>query len=399
MMLDVDRFKNVNDTLGHAAGDELIRQLGARLVGSLARGTLCARLGGDEFAIMLSDVAGTADAEKVAGRMLLEMEHPFVLEGQQVVCSVSIGIAVSDEGDKTGSDLLRKADIALYEAKSKGRRRHQVFFHELNDIVLRKRAVEQDLRTALEDGTLTAAYQPVFNSTGSRVVGAEALVRWQHPVHGTLPPAVLIAIAEERGLIEAIGRRVLQLACHLLKETSIPWIAVNVSPAQLRSEQFATDVASELQRVNVSADRLQIEIKEPALMEDETGAAATLSQLRALGIKVVLDNFGTGYSSLNYLRQYRVDKVKIDRSLVTQMTASSEGTTVVQAIISLARSLKKGIAAEGVESEDEKAFLMEFGCDEIQGFWLSKPLTAIQLRSRFELGSRPLGTHKTLAGS
>ena len=216
-MLDVDRFKNVNDALGHAAGDELIRQLGARLEGSLARGTLRR----DLAATNLRSCFPTSPEQPTLRRWLaacwIEMEPPFVLEGQQVVCSVSIGIAISDEGDKTGSDLLRKADIALYEAKSKGRRRHQVFFREFNDIVLRKRAVEQDLRTALEDGTLTAAYQPVFDFTGSRVVGAEALVRWQHPVHGTLPPAVLIAIAEERGLIEAIGRRVLQLACHLLR--------------------------------------------------------------------------------------------------------------------------------------------------------------------------------------
>lgn len=382
MMIDLDRFKNVNDTLGHPAGDQLIRQMGERLRDvTQSVGTL-ARLGGDEYAVILGRVESDADAERVADRILLETRRPFVLNGEQVVSSVSIGIAVAGRGEKDASDLLRRADIALYEAKSKGRKRHQVFFPELSEIVLRRRSIEQDLRLALEDGSISTAYQPVFDNQAKRVLGAECLIRWQHQVHGGLAPEVLISIAEERGLIEPIGELILQSACHMLQVTSLPWVSLNLSAVQLRGETFAENVLATLQRFGVDPHRLQFEIKEAALIADDATTAVNLNALRGAGAKMALDDFGTGYSSLNYLRHYPVDKVKIDRSLVNQLALSPECQAITRAIVSLAKSLNKIVAAEGVATSQEQELVVAMGCDELQGFALSKPLSAVQFRSQ-----------------
>jgi diguanylate cyclase (GGDEF)-like protein len=386
MMIDLDRFKNVNDTLGHPAGDQLICQMGERLkeiVGGF--GTL-ARLGGDEFAVILSRVENEAEAETIANRILLETRRPFVLNGEQVVSSVSIGIAVAELDARDASDLLRKADIALYEAKSKGRKRHQVFFPELSEIVLRRRSIEQDLRLALENGSITTAYQPVFDSQADRIVGAEGLIRWQHPVHSGLAPEVLISIAEERGLIEPIGELILQSACHLLQMTSLPWVAVNLSPVQLRNEGFAENVLATLNRLGVEPRRLQFEVKEAALMAEDAVTSVNLNSLRAAGAVIALDDFGTGYSSLNYLRHYPVDKVKIDRSLVNQLSSSPECQAIIRAIVSLAKSLNKVVAAEGITTRQEQKLVVAMGCDELQGFGLSRPLSTVQFRS--QIGDR-----------
>ena len=393
MMIDLDRFKNVNDTLGHPMGDELIRQVAERLRSVVGESGVLARLGGDEFAVVLDRIDGESDAERVAERILIEMQRPFVLNGEQVTAGVSIGTAVAT-GESDPSDLLRRADIALYEAKSKGRRRHQLFFTELSDIVLRRRAIEQDLRVALEDGSIAAVYQPIFDSRSDRVVGAEALVRWHHPVHGAMSPEVFIAIAEERGLIDALGERVLELVCQLLRETSLPWVAINLSSVQLRSEGFAADTLRTIERLGVAPERLQFEIREATLIADEAATIANLGVFRASGARVALDDFGTGYSSVNYLRQYPVDKIKIDRTLVDQLPASRECEAITRAIVSLAKSLDKTVAAEGVESAEVRALVTEIGCDEVQGFALALPLTHLQLRSQYgDLWDRPPGAY------
>jgi len=384
MMIDLDRFKNINDTLGHPAGDALIRQMGERLRQVIGAAGFLARLGGDEFAVVLHhSVEDESEPVSVADRILLETRRPFVLDGEQVVSSVSIGIANASRGSKDTSDLLRRADIALYEAKSKGRERRQVFFPELSDIVMRRRAVEQELRLALENGSITTAYQAVFDTGSRAVVGAEGLLRWQHEVHGALAPEILISIAEERGLIEPIGNLVLQSACHLLKATSLPWVALNLSPVQLRNEGFAEGVLEMLQRFGLEPRRLQFEVKESILMADDAETVTNLHTLRSAGAKVALDDFGTGYSSLNHLRTYPVDKVKIDRSLVNQLPHSAECQAITQAIVSLAKSLHKVVAAEGVATLEEQELVVALGCDELQGFALSKPLSLIQFRSQF----------------
>ncbi|HET7717851.1 MAG TPA: EAL domain-containing protein [Bauldia sp.] len=383
MMIDLDRFKNINDTLGHPAGDELIRQVGERLREATADAGTLARLGGDEFAVILSHVESASAAETIAERILREMRRPFVLNGEQVISGVSIGTAVAEPEERDASDLLRKADIALYEAKSKGRRRHQVFFPELSEIVLRRRLIEQDLRQALEDGSITAAYQPVFDRDLQKVLGAEAFMRWQHPIHGDLPPDLIISIAEERGLIEPIGERVLQSACRLLNESSLPWVAVNLSSVQLRSEGFAESLLATLQRFDVDPRRLQFEIKEPALLADDAVTTANLDFLRASGATITLEDFGTGYSSLNHLRRYPVDKVKIDRSLVNQLEASPECQAIARALVSVAKSLNKVVAADGIATQQERTLVVAMGCDELQGSALAKPLSTIQLRSQF----------------
>jgi diguanylate cyclase (GGDEF)-like protein len=393
MMIDLDRFKNVNDTLGHPMGDELIRQVAERLRSVVGDSGVLARIGGDEFAVVLDRIAGESDAERVAERILIDMRRPFVLNGEQVTAGVSIGTAVA-KGESDPSDLLRRADIALYEAKSKGRRRHQLFFTELSDIVLRRRAIEQDLRVALEDGSIAAVYQPIFDSRSGRVVGAEALVRWNHPVHGPMSPEVFIAIAEERGLIDALGERVLELVCQLLQETSLPWIAINLSPVQLRGEGFAEDTLRTIERLGVAPERLQFEIREATLIADDAATVANLGVFRASGAKVALDDFGTGYSSVNYLRQYPVDKIKIDRTLIDQLPTSRECEAITRAIVSLAKSLDKTVAAEGVESAEVRALVTEIGCDEVQGFALALPLTHLQLRSQYgDLWDQPPGIY------
>ena len=391
MMIDLDRFKHINDTLGHPMGDELIRHVADRLRTVVGDSGTLARLGGDEFAVILDRIEREADAERIAERILIDMQRPFVLNGEQVTSGVSIGTAIA-KGDQDSSDLLRRADIALYEAKSKGRRRHQLFFPELSDIVLRRRAIEQDLRIALEDGSIAVVYQPAFDSRSERIVGAEALVRWNHPVHGAMAPEVFLAIAEERGMIEALGERVLQLVCLLLRESALPWVAINLSPVQLRSEGFAKAALEAIGELGVDPHRLQFDIRETALMADDEATIGNLSKLRASGAMIALDDFGTGYSSVNHLRRYPVDKIKIDRSLIDQLPASHECEAITRAIVSLAKSLDKVVAAEGVESPQIRALVAAIGCDEVQGFALSRPLSTLQLRSQFgELWDQPPG--------
>jgi predicted signal transduction protein with EAL and GGDEF domain len=372
-------------------GDELIRHVADRLRTVVGDSGTLARLGGDEFAVILDRVEREADAERIAERILIDMQRPFVLNGEQVTSGVSIGTAIA-KGDQDSSDLLRRADIALYEAKSKGRRRHQLFFPELSDIVLRRRAIEQDLRIALEDGSIAVVYQPAFDSRSERIVGAEALVRWNHPVHGAMAPEVFLAIAEERGMIEALGERVLQLVCLLLRESALPWVAINLSPVQLRSEGFAKAALEAIGELGVDPHRLQFDIRDTALMADDEATIGNLSELRASGAMIALDDFGTGYSSVNHLRRYPVDKIKIDRSLIDQLPASHECEAITRAIVSLAKSLDKVVAAEGVESPQIRALVAAIGCDEVQGFALSRPLSTLQLRSQFgELWDQPPG--------
>ncbi|MFK0690688.1 EAL domain-containing protein [Mesorhizobium sp. IMUNJ 23033] len=380
LYIDLDRFKHINDTLGHPAGDELVRQTAARLQHTVREVDTVARLGGDEFALILIDIRDIRAAEDIAERLQQKLQEPFKLMDDQVFVSASIGISLSSGADADADDLLRKADIALYEAKKNGRGRHQVFAGDMDDLLLRKRKVESELRKALNGGTgIKLAYQPVFATNGKAILGAEALIRWGHEVHGALPAAQFIAIAEERGMIGQLGAWVLLEACRFAVRTELPWLAVNVSPLQLRDAGFPEQVASILAETGLAPTRLQLEITESVLLENSDTSRATLAALRQSGVGIVLDDFGTGYSSLGYLRRHAIDKLKIDRSFVRLLDGDGNSAAIVKALIDLAIALDVEVTAEGVETEAQKTLLVAMGCRQLQGFLLSPPLEPAQL--------------------
>ncbi len=386
LLLDLDRFKHVNDTLGHVAGDDLIRQVATRL--SLlvnGQGTV-ARIGGDEFAILLAGRSAHA-AEAVAEAVLLQLARPFQLYGDPAVIGASIGIAPWRPG--AGSEeMLREADIALYEAKARGRAGWQVFVRSMSEGLEERRAIEQDLREALAAGTqLRLMYQPIFAADGRTLVGAEALVRWMHPKRGLLSPDLFVPVAEERGLIEDLGQWVFDEACRTLAASSLPWLAVNVSPVELRKPYFFASVLERLKQFGVDPRRLQLEITEGVLLDTTEATVAGLRALRAAGIRLALDDFGTGYSSLNYLRRYNVDKLKIDRSFVLQLGHTADAEVIVRTVIDLARSLGMTVTAEGVTSERQHQYLAAKGCHEMQGHLFARPLPIEALQALLGRGT------------
>lgn len=379
-LIDLDRFKTVNDTLGHPAGDELIRTVAMRLSALVSEADTVARIGGDEFAVIQVNVARVEDSLRLGELILSELCRPFDLHGHDVSISASVGIVCCGDLKDDAPDLVRKADIALYEAKASGRNRIEVFAGELDQIVQERRSLEVDLRAALMDGQgLQLVYQPIFSSKSTRILGAEALVRWEHPTKGRLSPDVFIGIAEERGLIDRLGLWVLQEALTFVKHSNLPWVAVNVSPVQFRDPRFADEVFALLKQISVAPERLELEITEGLLLQNSQGVQQTLRRLRQHGIRVALDDFGTGYSSISYLRTYGVDKLKIDQSFVAQLGQDLEVDSIVRSIIDLARAMRMKVTAEGVETEPQRAFLAALACDQLQGYLLSRPVTAERL--------------------
>ncbi len=378
--IDIDRFKSINDTRGHPAGDELIRVIGARLSAVVRETDTVARLGGDEFAVVQTEMNSLADAELIAKRMLAAVAEPCELLGEKAQVNASIGVVVSAGAETNRDEMLRKSDIALYEAKARGRGRYELFAGDMDEIVRHRRMIEDDLRAALEQGgQLKLAYQPLFAGDGKTMLGAEALVRWDHPVLGRLPPDQFIGIAEERALIEPLGEFVLREAASFALRSGLPWIAVNVSPIQFRDDRFGSKVLAILKEVGLPPGRLQIEITEGVLLENAGLIEKTLAQLRATGIRIVLDDFGTGYSSMSYLRRYAIDKLKIDKSFVAELGTSRDADAIVRAMIGLARSLKLQVTAEGVETVAQRDHLTAIGCQELQGYLLSRPIPEAEL--------------------
>jgi len=379
ILIDLDRFKHVNDTLGHVAGDELIRQVARRLLALVGLRGAVARLGGDEFAVLLTQVTNPHLAEGMSNAVLAELGRQFDLNGDAAFIGASLGISSA----KTVTDadqMLREADIALYDAKSHGRGRWQVFAPAMAEALAERRQVEHDLRKALAQGNqLQLEYQPIFAADG-RMTGAEALVRWNHPTRGRLSPELFINVAEERGLIDRLGEWVFEEACRTLIDTDIPWIAVNVSPVQLRRRRFYDRALATIADLKIDPNRIQIEITEGVLLEATESTEAGLKRLRAAGIRLALDDFGTGYSSLSYLRRYNVDKLKVDRSFVAQLGDSTDAAAIVETIIGLARALGMQVTAEGVETELQRDYLVSCGCHELQGFLLSRPLSLAKLQ-------------------
>lgn len=379
-LIDLDRFKHINDTLGHPAGDELIRTVALRLSALVTEYDTVARLGGDEFAIIQIGARRVEDSLRLGERIIEELSRPFDLLGHDVTISASVGIVCCGEGKDEAADLARKADIALYEAKAGGRNRIEVFAGTLDRIVSERRNLEIDLRAAINgDQGLSLVYQPIFSSKTSTILGAEALVRWDHPTKGRLSPDVFINIAEERGLIDKLGAWVLREAIAFLKHTSLPWVAVNVSPIQFRDPAFAEVVFDLLEQQGVAPERLELEITEGLLLQNSKTVQQTLQTLRDRGIRVALDDFGTGYSSISYLRTHGVDKLKIDQSFVAQLGHDTEVDSIVRSIVDLARAMGMKVTAEGVETAEQCATLRLLGCDQLQGYLLSRPLTPEKL--------------------
>lgn len=394
LYLDLDRFKNVNDTLGHSAGDELVRQTATRLQSCLRDVDTVARLGGDEFAIILTDIRGGGIAEDLCKRLLHKLSQPFSLLDDQVFVGASIGLALAPEFGIEPADLMRKADIALYEAKKNGRGRYEIFAGDMDDLLLRKRLIESELRLALvNDSQIKLLYQPIYAADCSTILGAEALIRWEHPVHGALSPQHFITIAEERGMIGQLGDWVLREATRFAATTDLPWVAVNVSPLQLRDEGFTAHVLGILAETGLPPQRLEIEITEGVLLENSDVSKSVLASLRAAGIRIALDDFGTGYSSINYLRRYAIDKLKVDRSFVRLLGDSQESVAIVKALVDLASAMKVQVTAEGVETAEQRDLLIGMGCNELQGFLFSPPLAAAAMHrlSASRLPAQPVG--------
>jgi diguanylate cyclase (GGDEF)-like protein/PAS domain S-box-containing protein len=373
LCIDLDNFKSVNDTLGHSLGDLLLQQVGERLRGSLREHDTVARLGGDEFAILQADVARPQEAGTLAERLIAIVSEPYHLDGHLVAIGASIGIALAP-GDGADPDrLLKNADMALYRAKADGKNAFRFFEAEMDARVQTRRRLELDLRTALQAGALDVHYQPLIDLPTGEVSGVEALLRWPHPERGMIPPAEFIPVAEETGLIGALGAFVLRRAC----TAAAAWpahinVAVNLSPLQFRTGNLLATVREALDHSGLAPRRLELEITETLLLERSDQVLATLHALRALGVRISMDDFGTGYSSLSYLRSFPFDKIKIDRSFVRELDANADSQAIVRAIVSLGTSLGITITAEGVESESDLARLKAEGCNEGQGYLFSR---------------------------
>jgi diguanylate cyclase (GGDEF)-like protein/PAS domain S-box-containing protein len=380
LFLDVDRFKVINDSLGHVLGDELLCEVGRRLSSCLRDADTVARLGGDEFTILLEDVPTRAEALKVADRVQEALREPFTLGGQEVFSGASIGIAHGGANYSRPEDLLRDADTALYRAKAQGRGRWVEFDPAMHDRAVALLELETDLRRALERRELVLHYQPIVALGTGEIVGAEALVRWQHPQRGLVPPADFVPLAEETGLIVPIGAWVLREACRQMRawqeELHLPAleIGVNLSSKQFLHDGLVPQVVSVLRETGLAPRCLRLEVTESLLMDKQPAVADAMTQLRAMGVRIDLDDFGTGYSALSYLHEYPIDTLKIDRSFISRIGSAGEGLEIVHTILSLAESLDMEVVAEGVETEEQLQQLQNLHCSYAQGYHLSRPV-------------------------
>lgn len=378
MFLDLDRFKEVNDTFGHAAGDALIREVSARLSALIGPDDTLARMGGDEFAL-IKRMTSKEGVLEFGTTIAATVSRPFDIEGSQVAVGISIGIAMAPEAGTDRAELARKADMALYQAKKDPVERLQFFTDEMGQTIHSRRTMEVELLKALDTGSgLEVVYQPLYAVDGLRPTGAEALVRWEHPRLGSISPVVFVPIAEQCGLINRLGDWVLRKACGAAQAWDLTTIAVNVSTVQCQQPDFADRVLAILRDTGLSPERLEIEITESVLLDSSGASAKTLSALRASGIKIALDDFGTGYSSLGYLIELEVDRIKIDRSFIRHINIP-RSRSIVQAIAAMAKAVNVSITAEGVETHEQLHFLAQIGCDHFQGYLFSKPVSAARL--------------------
>jgi diguanylate cyclase (GGDEF)-like protein len=388
LYLDLDRFKKVNDTLGHPAGDALIREFARRLQTVIRVTDTAARLGGDEFAIIQTEVSSLVETEALCARIIDAASAPFLIDGSQVFVGVSIGVALAGKDGLDPTELTRKADIALYESKSQGRGRHKLFAASMDEPIRARQAAERDLRAALDaDDQLSVSYQPQYSALSGAVMGVEALVRWDHPENGPMPAAAFIPVAEETGLIEPLGEWVMAEACRAARGWPVGTVSINVSPVQLRNPHFANRAVGIISEAGIEPGRVELEITETALIDNAEECARNLRLLRAFGIRIALDDFGTGYSSFKHLREFEVDRVKIDRTFVDKIDMRIGGSPIIRAIVDLAHSTGLRATAEGVETEEQKAFLETIGCDELQGYYMARPMSPSEVHAL--LGAPP----------
>jgi diguanylate cyclase (GGDEF)-like protein/PAS domain S-box-containing protein len=376
-LLDLDRFKAVNDTLGHPAGDTLLRLVALRLKDVIGEHGQVGRLGGDEFKIVFPDFSSRDQLAELAGNVIESLSRPYYIEGHTVTIGASVGIVISDYDDRTATDLVRDGDLALYAAKGAGRGTFRFYSPEMHTFAQERQSLEADLRQALELGQLSMAYQPSINLATEKVSGFEALIRWHHPVRGSVSPAEFIPLAEEAGLINAIGEWVLRVACaEAAKWPSSTKVAVNLSPLQFANANLPSLIVNVLASSSLPASRLELEITEGVLLNDDSKVHEMIGSLKALGVKLALDDFGTGYSSLGYLRNVPFDKIKIDQSFVKGASISGNNNApIIRAIVGLASDLNMETTAEGVETHDELELVRSLGCTQVQGYIFGKPMS------------------------
>jgi diguanylate cyclase (GGDEF)-like protein/PAS domain S-box-containing protein len=392
MFLDLDRFKPINDSLGHAAGDRMLKEVALRLCACVDSDDTVARMGGDEFTLLLQSQAqregALTRAMHVGEQILASLALPFILEGREFFVTASIGIALSPQDGHELSQLMKNADTAMYHAKERGKNNFQFYQADMNASALQRLELESDLRHALEQGEFRLYYQPQFSGDGKRLTGTEALLRWQHPQRGLVPPGDFIPVLEELGLVVEVGDWVLRESCRQLAEwhkakIRVPKISVNLSARQFAEGDLDQRIAQIIEQSEIAAACLELELTESILMEDVANAMQTLSSLKQLGVCIAIDDFGTGYSSLNYLKQFPIDVLKIDRSFVDGLPHGEQDGQIARAIIAMAHSLNLTVIAEGVETLAQLDFLRDHACDEVQGFLLGRPMPAQQFTALF----------------
>jgi diguanylate cyclase (GGDEF)-like protein/PAS domain S-box-containing protein len=381
LFIDLDKFKTINDSLGHVIGDSLLKEVAIRLRTCLREVDTLSRQGGDEFLIVLKNIRDTESITVVTEKILARLSEPFMIEHNELAISLSIGVAVYPDDGKDFETLLKKSDTALYQAKDSGRNTYRFHTEQMNTDAIEHLQMRNGLRRALEHGEFVLHYQPQISLVTGKIIGAEALIRWQHPELGMVPPGRFISIAEDSGLIVPIGDWVLQEACRqavVWREAGLPemLMAVNLSAAQFKRGDVVKSVLSALEKSGLKPALLELELTESILIRDTDKVLATVRQLKSLGLKLSIDDFGTGYSSLSYLKQFNVDKLKIDQSFVRDMADDQSDAAIVSAIIQMAKSLNLVTIAEGVENEHQLALLRKLQCEEVQGYYFAKPLPA-----------------------
>ena len=397
IFLDLDRFKYINDSLGHETGDKLLRSVSKRLLASVRGSDTVSRQDG-EFVILLSGVSHPEDAAKSAKKILLSLSAPHSIGGQDLHIAGSIGISVYPEDGVDAETLIKNADTAMYHAKGTGRNNFQFFKGDMNLRAVERQSLEGSLRHALESEQFLLHYQPKVNLLTGQITGVEALIRWRQSDRGLIPPSHFVPIAEDCGLILPIGRWVLREACRQARAwqcAGLPRlpVAVNVSAVEFRDQDFVDGVRTVLSETGLEARCLELELTEGVLMEDAESTAAVLQELKTMGVRLAVDDFGTGYSSLSYLRQFPIDILKIDRSFVQQITADSEDSLIVSAIINMGKSLKHVVVAEGIETQEQRAYLQSQHCAEGQGYFFSRPVPAAQFAHLLQMGTTETVLH------
>lgn len=384
-LIDLDRFKTINDTLGHPIGDMLLKEVAERLRAIVSPGDMITRFGGDEFVILQSATPRQQDAHALAQRIATTIREPFEISGHRIDIGASIGIAMAPHDGVDADELLKKADMALYAAKNVGGGGHRFFAIDMEDAAQERRALELDLREAIALDQFELHYQPLVDLHTGRITSCEALMRWSHPMRGNIPPSVFIPVAEETGLIIALGEWALNRAC--ADASSWPRdvrVAVNLSPVQFRDQGLGLQVVAALAKSGLSAHRLDLEVTERLLLEDNDSTLKTMEQLHGLGVSLSLDDFGTGYSSLNYLRKFPFHKIKIDRSFIADLGDGRDARAIIGAVAALGAGLDKTVVAEGIETEEQMNLVRSQGCHEGQGYLFGKPMSATDIRARLD---------------